>query len=77
MRDVVESVIRRYPFAAQSQRDSVKVDIRTDFRFAGKHELSVVILLNLLRNALKALHRPARGASASSSTAVPTRRACW
>lgn len=61
MREVVDSVIRRYPFAAQSQRDAVSVDIRTDFRFAGKHELSVVILLNLLRNALKALHRAGKG----------------
>jgi two-component system CAI-1 autoinducer sensor kinase/phosphatase CqsS len=61
MQEVVESVLKRYPFAAQSQRDSVKVDIRTDFTFAGKHELSVVILLNLLRNALKALHRAGKG----------------
>jgi len=61
MQDVVESVIRRYPFTAQAQRDAVKVDIRTDFTFAGKHELSVVILLNLLRNALKALQRAGKG----------------
>lgn len=61
MREVVDSVIRRYPFAAQSQRDAVKVDIRTNFHFAGKYELSVVILLNLLRNALKALHRAGQG----------------
>jgi two-component system CAI-1 autoinducer sensor kinase/phosphatase CqsS len=61
MREVVDSVIRRYPFAAQAQRDAVSVDIRSDFRFAGKHELSVVILLNLLRNALKALHRAGKG----------------
>ncbi len=58
---VVDAVIRRYPFAAQSQRDAVTVDIRSDFTFAGKHELSVVILLNLLRNALKALHRAGKG----------------
>lgn len=61
MKEVVESVIKRYPFTAQSQRDAVKVDIRTDFIFAGKHELSVVILLNLLRNALKALQRAGKG----------------
>ncbi|HEY0064543.1 MAG TPA: HAMP domain-containing sensor histidine kinase [Telluria sp.] len=61
MQEVVESVIRRYPFTAQAQRDAVKVDIRTDFTFAGKHELSVVILLNLLRNALKALQRAGKG----------------
>ena len=61
MQQVVESVIRRYPFTAQAQRDAVKIDIRTDFTFAGKHELSVVILLNLLRNALKALQRAGKG----------------
>ncbi len=61
MKAVVEAVIRRYPFTAQTQRDAVKVDIRTDFTFAGKHELSVVILLNLLRNALKALQRAGKG----------------
>ncbi|MES2016777.1 MAG: HAMP domain-containing sensor histidine kinase [Pseudomonadota bacterium] len=61
MQAVVNAVIRRYPFAAQSQRDAVRVEVRTDFIFAGKHELSVVILLNLLRNALKALHRAGKG----------------
>ena len=61
MQEVVNSVIKRYPFAAQSQRDAVRVEVRTDFTFAGKHELSVVILLNLLRNALKALHRAGKG----------------
>jgi two-component system CAI-1 autoinducer sensor kinase/phosphatase CqsS len=61
MQDVVDSVIKRYPFTAQAQRDAVRVEVRTDFTFAGKHELSVVILLNLLRNALKALHRAGKG----------------
>ncbi len=35
--------------------------MRADFRFAGRHELSVVILLNLLRNALNALQRAGKG----------------
>jgi len=61
MQEVVDSVIKRYPFTAQTQRDAVRVEVRTDFTFAGKHELSVVILLNLLRNALKALHRAGKG----------------
>jgi two-component system CAI-1 autoinducer sensor kinase/phosphatase CqsS len=61
MQEVVDAVIKRYPFTGQSQRDAVKVEVRTDFTFAGKHELSVVILLNLLRNALKALHRAGKG----------------
>lgn len=61
MQEVVDSVIRRYPFAGQAQRDAVRVEVRSDFTFAGTHELSVVILLNLLRNAQKALHRAGKG----------------
>lgn len=61
MHAVVAAVIKRYPFAAQAQRDAVRIDVRADFIFAGRHELSVVILLNLLRNALKALQRAGKG----------------
>lgn len=61
MKEVIESVIRRYPFASMAQRDSVAVEVRHDFSFAGQHELCVVILLNLLRNSLKALHRAGKG----------------
>ena len=61
MADVVESVIRRYPFASNAQRTAVSIDLRADFSFAGRYELSVVIVLNLLRNALKALHRAGKG----------------
>jgi two-component system CAI-1 autoinducer sensor kinase/phosphatase CqsS len=61
MKAVVEAVMRRYPFATQSQRDAVSVRVREDFTFAGRYELTVVVLLNLLRNALKALHRAGKG----------------
>ena len=61
MKEVVENVIRRYPFCSKAQKDSVVLDVRRDFRFAGQHELCVVILLNLLRNSLKALHRAGKG----------------
>jgi two-component system CAI-1 autoinducer sensor kinase/phosphatase CqsS len=61
MADVVESVIRRYPFIGDSQRRAVSVDMRADFTFEGRYELSVVVVLNLLRNALKALHRAGKG----------------
>ena len=61
MSEVLDNVMKRYPFASSAQRDSVKVEIRRDFTFGGQHELAVVILLNLLRNALKALHRAGRG----------------
>ncbi len=61
MQMVVDAVIRRYPFVTQCQRDAVAVDVRGDFTFAGQSELCVVVLLNLLRNALKALHRAGKG----------------
>lgn len=61
MKDVVESVLRRYPFASQAQRDNVAIEVRGDFTFAGQYELCVVVLLNLLRNSLKALHRAGKG----------------
>ncbi|PHV08747.1 two-component sensor histidine kinase [Janthinobacterium sp. BJB412] len=61
MAAVVESVLRRYPFAGAAQQRSVAVEVRADFAFAGQAELSVVILLNLLRNALKAIHRAGKG----------------
>jgi two-component system CAI-1 autoinducer sensor kinase/phosphatase CqsS len=61
MQEVVDAVLRRYPFAASAQRDCVSVRVRGDFTFAGKHDLTVVVLLNLLRNALKALHRAGKG----------------
>lgn len=61
MSEVVAAVITRYPFAGSAQRDAVRVVVRGDFRFNGKHELCIVVLLNLLRNALKALQRAGRG----------------
>ncbi|HEY0488051.1 MAG TPA: HAMP domain-containing sensor histidine kinase [Telluria sp.] len=61
MAEVVDSVIMRYPFTGDAQRNAVTVDVRADFTFAGRCELSVVVVLNLLRNALKALHRAGKG----------------
>lgn len=61
MQQAVEGVIARYPFATGAQRAAVKVDVRADFAFAGTYELTVVVLLNLLRNAQKALHRAGKG----------------
>lgn len=61
MSDVVRAVVERYPFADEAERARVEVVIRSDFSFRGRRELSVVVLLNLLRNALKALRRAGRG----------------
>jgi two-component system, CAI-1 autoinducer sensor kinase/phosphatase CqsS len=61
MADAVEAVLRRYPFTGTDQRQAVVCEVRRNFRFAGQNELAVVILLNLLRNAIKAIHRAGKG----------------
>jgi two-component system CAI-1 autoinducer sensor kinase/phosphatase CqsS len=61
MARVVALAIERYPFASSAQRGQVEVVVRSDFEFAGRDELCSVLLLNLLRNALKALQRIERG----------------
>lgn len=61
MAEAIGMMMKRYPFTSASQRDAVTVELRHDFRFAGQGELAVVILLNLLRNALKAIHRAGKG----------------
>jgi two-component system CAI-1 autoinducer sensor kinase/phosphatase CqsS len=61
MRKVVEAVIQRYPFATADERALVAIDVRADFTFSGTYDLSVVVLLNLLRNALKALRHAGKG----------------
>ncbi|GJJ03957.1 histidine kinase [Duganella rhizosphaerae] len=61
MEGVVEAVLKRYPFSNVTQQKLVTLEIRRDFTFAGQTELSVVILLNLLRNALKAVQRAGKG----------------
>ncbi|OFA04659.1 HAMP domain-containing sensor histidine kinase [Duganella sp. HH101] len=61
MEGVVEAVLKRYPFSNATQQKLVALEVRRDFSFAGQTELSVVILLNLLRNALKAVQRAGKG----------------
>jgi two-component system CAI-1 autoinducer sensor kinase/phosphatase CqsS len=61
MSDIVHAVIDRYPFATEEQRRQVTVVVRSEFGFLGRQELGVVVLLNLLRNALKALQRAGKG----------------
>jgi len=61
MVEAVQAVLKRYPFVGTAQQQSVVVDVRGNFVFAGQSELCVVILLNLLRNALKALQRAGKG----------------
>lgn len=61
MEAVTEAVLKRYPFASQKQQKVVQLELRSDFQFAGQSELAVVVLLNLMRNALRAVQRAGKG----------------
>jgi two-component system CAI-1 autoinducer sensor kinase/phosphatase CqsS len=61
METVVEAVLKRYPFANTKQQKQVRLEVRHNFQFAGQTELAVVVLLNLLRNALRAVQRAGKG----------------
>ncbi|MDE2048815.1 MAG: HAMP domain-containing histidine kinase, partial [Betaproteobacteria bacterium] len=55
MSDVVSKVLADYPFASAEERDCVTVQIRADFSFTGSFNLACQLLVNLLKNALRAL----------------------
>ena len=61
MEAVAEAVLKRYPFASKKQQKMVQLELRSDFQFAGQSELAVVVLLNLMRNALRAVQRTGKG----------------
>lgn len=61
MANAVHAAMRRYPFCDQHQAAKVSVEVRRNFRFPGQEELAVVVLLNLLRNAMKAIQRAGKG----------------
>ncbi|MYM73357.1 sensor histidine kinase [Duganella sp. FT134W] len=61
MENVVEAVLKRYPFVSTKQQKQVRLEVRHNFQFAGQTELAVVVLLNLLRNALRAVQRAGKG----------------
>lgn len=61
MHATVATVLQRYPFTSDAQRQQVALELRSNFHFAGQNELAVIVLLNLLRNALKAIQRAGKG----------------
>ncbi|XLZ70143.1 HAMP domain-containing sensor histidine kinase [Massilia sp. SR12] len=61
MLDTVESALRRYPFTGEAQRQQVALQVRSDFRFGGQNELAIMLLLNLLRNAIQSVQRAGKG----------------
>ncbi|MCG2582806.1 HAMP domain-containing sensor histidine kinase [Massilia sp. TS11] len=61
VRAALEAMLERYPFTGEEQRAAVAIQIRHELQFHGQQELCVVVLLNLLRNAFKAIRRAGKG----------------
>jgi two-component system CAI-1 autoinducer sensor kinase/phosphatase CqsS len=61
MANAVHAALRRYPFSDPSHAAKVSIEVRRNFRFPGQEELAVVVLLNLLRNAMKAIEHAGKG----------------
>jgi two-component system CAI-1 autoinducer sensor kinase/phosphatase CqsS len=59
--DLVNEVIKDYPYRSSRERDCVRLHVQSDFSFLGSRALFTQVLTNLLKNALHSL------ASASSA----------
>lgn len=59
--DLVNEVIKNYPYQSSRERDCVRLHVQSDFSFLGSRDLFAQVLTNLLKNALHSL------ASASSA----------
>jgi two-component system, CAI-1 autoinducer sensor kinase/phosphatase CqsS len=53
--EVVQLALAQYPFRSQRERESMQLDFKDDFAFKGSQRLFVQVLLNLLKNAMRAV----------------------
>lgn len=58
---VVEETIDRYPFETDRHRALVSVDIKSDFHIEANLDLARMVVVNLLKNALRAVGRARKG----------------
>ncbi|MFA6062905.1 MAG: HAMP domain-containing sensor histidine kinase [Gallionella sp.] len=61
MTSAVELMLQRYPFENHEQRELVTLEVLSDFQLKGREDLCSMILINLMSNALKAIHRAGKG----------------
>jgi two-component system CAI-1 autoinducer sensor kinase/phosphatase CqsS len=61
MQDVTTMAIDRYPFDTDKHRALVTVDIKSDFHIEANADLMGMVVVNLLKNALRALARARKG----------------
>ncbi len=61
MREVTEGAIDRYPFESEKHRALVSVDIQSNFFIEANRDLMGMVVVNLLKNALRAVARARKG----------------
>lgn len=59
--DVVSQAIARYPFESEAQRARVGFRCEADFEFSGNQNMAIMVIFNLLKNALRAVARAGKG----------------
>jgi two-component system, CAI-1 autoinducer sensor kinase/phosphatase CqsS len=71
--DVVSEAVNTYPYRSSRERESVTLQIHSDFRFEGSHSLFLQVVTNLLKNALRSL-AAASGASQPGDVVIEVGR---
>jgi signal transduction histidine kinase len=59
--ELVSDALTRYPFEDEHQRSLVHLEIRNDFPVNGNKDLCMMVVFNLLKNALCAIAKTGRG----------------
>jgi two-component system CAI-1 autoinducer sensor kinase/phosphatase CqsS len=61
IKDLIASVVQWYPFESDKHRALVTLDIQSDFRVEANMDLMSMVIVNLLKNALRAVARARKG----------------
>jgi two-component system CAI-1 autoinducer sensor kinase/phosphatase CqsS len=61
VKDVMERAVAWYPFESDKYRALVTLDIKTDFKIEANEDLMSMVIVNLLKNALRAVARARKG----------------
>lgn len=61
VRDLITRTVEWYPFESDKQRGSVSLEIKSDFQVEANENLMSMVMINLLKNALRAIARARKG----------------
>jgi two-component system CAI-1 autoinducer sensor kinase/phosphatase CqsS len=66
--DLVREAVNTYPYRSSRERESVNLQIHSDFLFQGSHALFLQVIDNLLKNALRSLAAATAGSQPGDLT---------